>query len=292
MNIALVSYEGRLSSQYAADTVADEDTLLANYLTSRGHQVTIEIWSDVAVRWAQYEAVVLKSPWDYFDRIAEFYAWLTRLESWGVQLLNPISVVRWNADKRYLLEMAEAGVPVVPSQWLARGSKLHVDALFAALGQPGQLIIKPAVSGGAKNTFALTAAEATAQADFLQELLAEEDFLAQPFLPQIQTQGEWSLVYLGGQFSHCVLKTPKAGDFRVQHYLGGGIEPHPAPAHIRPVADDIVRRFAPGCLYARVDGVEVDGQFLLMELELIEPFLYLETDAASWPRYEQALMQG
>nr|WP_231403169.1 hypothetical protein [Hymenobacter guriensis] len=285
----MVSYEGRLSSQYAADTVADEDTLLANYLTSRGHQVSIEIWSDAAVGWEQYEAVILKSPWDYFDRIAEFYAWLTRLDRLGVQLLNPISVVRWNADKRYLLEMAEAGVPVVPSQWLARGSKLNVDALFAALGQPGQLIIKPAVSGGAKNTFALTAAEAMAQADFLQKLLTEEDFLAQPFLPQIQTQGEWSLVYLGGQFSHCVLKTPKAGDFRVQHYLGGGIEPYPAPAHIRPVADDIVRRFAPGCLYARVDGVEVDGQFLLMELELIEPFLYLETDDASWSRYEQAL---
>lgn len=292
MNIALVSYEGRLRSQYAADTVADEDTLLASYLTSCGHQVSIEIWSDAAVHWQAYEAVVLKSPWDYFDRIGEFYAWLTQLEALGVPLLNPISVVRWNADKRYLLQMAAAGVAVVPTQWLGRGTQLPVAALFEALGQPEQLIIKPAVSGGAKNTFALTAAEATTQVDFLNILLADEDFLAQPFLPEIQTAGEWSLVYLGGEFSHCVLKTPKAGDFRVQHYLGGGIEPRPAPTHLRPATDDIVRRFAPGCLYARVDGVEVGGQFLLMELELIEPFLYLETDAASWSRYEQALFHG
>ncbi|TYZ13510.1 hypothetical protein FY528_03620 [Hymenobacter lutimineralis] len=289
MNIALVSYAGRTSSQYAVATVEDEDTLLERYLLGQGHQVTIEIWSDAAVNWQQYEAVVLKSPWDYFDRIAEFYAWLDSLEKLGVSLLNPISVVRWNADKRYLLEMAEAGVSVVPTQWLARGSSLNTADLFAALRAPERIIIKPAVSGGAKNTFALTAAEAAARSSELAALLAEEDFLAQPFLPQIQTQGEWSLVYLGGAFSHSVLKTPKSGDFRVQHYLGGGIAALPAPASVRQAADDTVRRFAAGCLYARVDGVVVDGQFLLMELELIEPFLYLATEPASWARYEQAL---
>ncbi|HEX8348719.1 MAG TPA: hypothetical protein VF598_02040 [Hymenobacter sp.] len=250
--------------------------------------MTAEIWTNPTVDWASYELVLLKSPWDYFDRISEFYRWLDRLENLGVRMLNPIKTVRWNADKQYLRDLAAAGVSIVPTQWLAQGTPFEPTTLFDTLGTE-QLIVKPAVSGGAKNTFSLSRAEAQAQKNHITKLLATEDFLAQPFLPQIQTQGEWSLIYLGGRYSHCVLKTPKSGDFRVQHYLGGGIEPQQAPAHLRPAADAIVARFAADCLYARVDGVEVNGELLLMELELIEPFLYLASDAGALARYEAGL---
>jgi glutathione synthase/RimK-type ligase-like ATP-grasp enzyme len=286
MNIALVTYEPVIN--YSAAGVEDEDALLTRYLRRAGHRVTAEIWTNAAVDWASYELVLLKSSWDYFDRISEFYQWLDRLENLGVRMLNPIKTVRWNADKKYLRDLAEAGVSIVPTQWLARGTTFEPAALFDNLGTE-QLIVKPAVSGGAKNTFSFTRAEAQAQANHLTSLLAEEDFLAQPFLPQIQTQGEWSLIYLGGQYSHCVLKTPKSGDFRVQHYLGGGIEPQEAPAHLRPAADALVAQFAADCLYARVDGVEVNGELLLMELELIEPFLYLASDPGALARYEAGL---
>ena len=140
--------------------------------------------------------------------------------------------------------------------------------------------MKPAVSGGTRNTFNLDLAEAQLRAPELTALLLTEDFLARPFLPQIQSQGEWSLIYPGGQYSHCVLKTPKTGDFRLQHSLGEGIESREAPSKLRHT-DDITQRFAAGCLYA----VEVDGQFLLMELELIEPFLYLDTAKGSYACY-------
>ena len=266
----------------------DEDDALARALRERGHRVSAPIWTDPAVDWRGYDAVALKSPWDYFDRISEFYAWLDRLQTLGVRLLNPLEIVRWNADKRYLRDIAAAGFRIVPTHWLPRGSTFEPAALFAEFQTP-KLVVKPAVSGGAKNTFALTPAEAAGKVAEINALLADEDFLAQPFLPEIQAPGEWSLLYFGGEFSHSVLKTPKSGDFRVQLYFGAGTENRPAPPALRATADRLVAQFAPGCLYARVDGVEVGGELLLMELELIEPMLFLAYDAAAAGRYEAAL---
>ncbi|TGE27574.1 ATP-grasp domain-containing protein [Hymenobacter metallicola] len=289
MNIALVTCESM--AQYAAPTVEDEDSLLTRHLRQQGHQVAPRVWTNPAVDWAGYDKVVVKSPWDYFDRVDDFYAWLDRMDATGIKLLNPSATIRWNADKKYLRDMEQAGVKIVPTHWLPKGSAVVIDELFDIL-HSDQLVVKPAVSGGAKNTFTLTRAETAERLPQLTELVQHEDFLVQPFQPEIQTEGEWSLIYLGGAYSHCVLKTPKSGDFRVQHYLGGGIEPREAPAHLRQAADAIVAQFAQGCLYARVDGVDANGEFLLMELELIEPFLYLASSEGALARYEAALSQG
>ncbi|SNC76403.1 glutathione synthetase, ATP-grasp domain [Hymenobacter gelipurpurascens] len=286
MNIALVTCESL--AQYAAPNVEDEDSLLTRYLREQGHSVEPRVWTNPAVDWLRYDVVVVKSPWDYFDRIEEFYQWLERMEKLGVRMLNPVKTIRWNANKKYLLEMERAGVAIVPTHWLDKGSEVVIEELFEKLGST-QLVVKPAVSGGAKNTFTLTQQESAIRQPQLAELLQHEDFLVQPFQPQIQEEGEWSLIYLGGKFSHCVLKTPKSGDFRVQHYLGGGIEPREAPAHLRQAADAIVEQFAADCLYARVDGVDANGTLLLMELELIEPFLYLASSEGSLARYEAGL---
>ncbi|UOQ66435.1 ATP-grasp domain-containing protein [Hymenobacter volaticus] len=286
--IALVTCESLAQAQYAASNIDDEDSLLMSYLREQGHYVDYQIWSNPAVNWRSYDVVLLKSPWDYFDRVQEFYAWLERLEQEDIRMLNPIATVRWNADKQYLLDLERQGVRIVPTHWLPRGTSFVAETIFEAL-RTDRLVVKPAVSGGAKNTFDMSLTEAQRRASELTNLLQTGNFLAQPFLPQIQSQGEWSLIYLGGQYSHCVLKTPKSGDFRVQHYLGGGIESREAPTHLRHIADDIVQRFATDCLYARVDGVEANGEFLLMELELIEPFLYLDTAQGSFARYEAGI---
>ena len=288
MNLALVTCLSR--AQYAVPGTDDEDDVLARALRGCGHTVATPIWTDPAVDWHTYDAVVLKSPWDYFDRITEFYAWLDQLQQLSVALLNPLEIVRWNADKRYLRDIEAAGFRIVPTHWLTKGSSFEPAVLFEKF-RAEKLVVKPAVSGGAKNTFALTLAEARNQADVIEKLVAEEDFLAQPFLPEIQAQGEWSLLYFNGQFSHSVLKTPKAGDFRVQLYFGADTANVPAPAALRATADQLVARFAPGCLYARVDGVVVNGEFLLMELELIEPMLFLAYEKAAAARYEAVLWQ-
>ncbi|WP_400193085.1 RimK family alpha-L-glutamate ligase [Hymenobacter sp. B81] len=290
MHLALVT--SVVLEQYAAANVANEDDLLANYLRAQGLRVSLAVWSDAQVDWRSFDAVVLKSPWDYFDRPAEFHRWLDHLDAAGVALLNPTAIVRYNADKAYLLDLQAAGVGVVPTRHLPRGSRAEPERWLTELGTE-KVVVKPTVGGGAKDTFALTPATAATARPQLQSLLAVADFLVQPFVEQVQTTGEWSLVFFGGELSHCVLKTPKPGDFRVQHYLGGSIRAVTAPPHIEQAARDIVRRFAPGCLYARVDGVDSPaGGFWLMELELIEPFLYLEIGGKqACVRYYQALRQ-
>ncbi|WP_181304461.1 RimK family alpha-L-glutamate ligase [Rufibacter sp. XAAS-G3-1] len=287
MKLALVTYEAIHSY---GSLSGSEDGVLLEFLTSKGVDITLEDWNGPAVNWQQYDVAVFKSPWDYFDKFNEFRAWLDRMEAMNIRTLNPISTIRWNADKHYLLEVEKAGLPIVPSALLKRGTAVPLEQYFTRF-QTDKLIIKPCVSGGAKNTFIVSKEEAEQVVPKLEGLLREEDFLAQPFMPQIQEEGEWSFLFFNGKYSHCLLKSAKSGDFRVQHFFGGTIHPQEAPAHLLAQAQKLVGQFAEGCLYARVDGVVVGEELQLMELELIEPFLYLHTNPNSQENYYQALMQ-
>ncbi|WP_299762253.1 hypothetical protein [uncultured Pontibacter sp.] len=285
--IALVTYKD--AGKYTGVS-EEENARLHSFLNKKGLQVTLEIWDDPAVDWGKYDVVLLKSPWDYFDKITAFYTWLDQLDKLQVRVLNPIKTVRWNADKRYLVELQEQGENVVPSVWLEQGTKLQTAEVFAQL-QSDKIIVKPAVSGGAKNTFALTQEEAEAKTETINELLQQESFLAQPFVPEIQTKGEWSFLFFNGAYSHTVLKAAKAGDFRVQHFFGGTVHTPEPPAQLLEAAHNLVDKYAQGCLYARVDGVELNGELVLMELELIEPFLFMATSEGAIERYYQALLE-
>ncbi|WP_207432738.1 ATP-grasp domain-containing protein [Sabulibacter ruber] len=287
MKLALVTYDAITSY---GSLSGSEDGLLTDFLTSKGLDITPEVWDNPAVNWQQYDLAIFKSPWDYFDKFPQFSAWLDRMETLGVRTLNPLATVRWNADKHYLLDVAKAGLPTVPTALLKRGVEVQLEQYFD-LFQTSKLIIKPSVSGGAKNTFIVPQEEVEQVVPKLQELLADEDFLAQPFMPQIQEEGEWSFLFFNGKYSHCLLKSAKSGDFRVQHFFGGTIHPQEAPAHLLPQAQKLVDTFAQGCLYARVDGVAVGEELQLMELELIEPFLFLHTHPDALENYYQALKQ-
>ncbi|WP_241738911.1 ATP-grasp domain-containing protein [Pontibacter beigongshangensis] len=272
-------------------TYADsKDERLHQFLQEKGLPVSFQVWDDENVDWEAFSAIIIKSPWDYFDKIAAFYGWLNKLEQLGLPVLNPVKILRWNADKIYFKDLERQGVQVVPSYWLEQGSHFEPNTVFEHL-QTSKIIVKPRVSGGAKNTFAIARGEAEAHTSRINELLQEEGFLAQPFLSEIETEGEWSFLFLGGKFSHAVLKTARPGDFRVQHYLGGSVHTPPPPASLLATAQSISDRFAAGCLYARVDGVAQHGQLVLMELELIEPFLFLSMAAGATERYYEALRQ-
>ncbi|AKQ44638.1 hypothetical protein TH63_01760 [Rufibacter radiotolerans] len=287
MKLALVTYEA--INSYGSISSA-EDGLLTDFLSAKGLDITPEVWDNPAVNWEQYDLAIFKSPWDYFDKFAAFRAWLDKMETQGLRTLNPISTVKWNADKHYLLDVAAAGLPIVPTALLKKGTTVHLHEFFTQF-QTEKLIIKPSVSGGAKNTFIVPREEEELAIPRLQELLASEDFLVQPFMPQIQEEGEWSFLFFNGHYSHCLLKSAKAGDFRVQHFFGGTIHPQEAPAHLLPQAQKLVDQFAKGCLYARVDGVAVGQELQLMELELIEPFLFLHTNPEGLENYYRALME-
>jgi hypothetical protein len=285
MNVALVTYsdEGKYTGEGT-----NEDTRLLAYLKAKGLQVAYNVWNNAAVNWGSYEAVILKSPWDYFDKVAEFKNWLQQLQKEQIKVLNPIDVVNWNLDKKYLLDIEQAGFAIVPTRIVPQNSFFAAEPFFE-LWQTNTILIKPAISGGAKNTFPIPVAEVARLNQQVNKLLKTETFLVQPFMPEIQTQGEWSLLFFNGNFSHAVRKVPQRGDFRVQHFFGGEVLLEaPAPSIIK-YGQELVQKFASGCLYARVDGLESNGEFKLMELELIEPLLFLQQNEALYENYYQAL---
>ncbi|MER2996304.1 ATP-grasp domain-containing protein [Pontibacter populi] len=284
--IALITCESLGSYTANADS---EDERLYQFLKGKGLPVSWQVWDDASVDWSRFDALIIKSPWDYFDKIEAFYSWLDKVEAAGCKVLNPVKTVRWNADKLYFKDMEAAGVTIVPTVWLEQGSSFVAGAAFVELGSE-KIIVKPRVSGGAKNTFALTIDEAIARTSEINQLLEQEPFLAQPFIEEIKTDGEWSFIFFNGNYSHTVLKTAKPGDFRVQHFFGGTIHTPTPPAALLATAQTIVDKFAKDCLYARVDGVALKNELVLMELELIEPFLFLSTSEGSLERYYQALL--
>ncbi|MFD2286520.1 hypothetical protein GJU39_01155 [Pedobacter petrophilus] len=286
MNIALVTYHDQ--GAYDSQTVESEDQRLLIFLQEKGLNIEMVIWNDPKVNWENYQLAILKSPWDYFDLITDFYLWLNHLEEKKIKLLNPIDVVRWNTDKQYLQEIEAAGLAITPCSFIYKNEKVILENFFDFY-HTDQLIVKPCISGGAKNTFKVTKDNIDEVISKLTLLIQDEDFIIQPFLSEIVEHGEWSFIFFNGIYSHCLVKKVKDGDFRVQPSHGGSVHPQNPDQSLIDTASAYVNLFAKDCLYARVDGTFVNEKFLLMELELIEPFLFLNTDPLNYERYYQAL---
>jgi glutathione synthase/RimK-type ligase-like ATP-grasp enzyme len=285
LHVAIATYVS--TGAYDANTV-DEDALLSQLLEEMDISHELLAWSDPDVDWSRFTHVLIKSTWDYFDYYPEFLAWLDRLEALGTSVLNPVATLRWNSSKNYLLELKAKEYPCVAGKILPKGTAATLESLHDALGFE-TLVVKPLVSGGAKNTLKITRGAGKELEDKIASLLQEEDFLVQPYIPEIVAVGEYSLIFFNGVFSHAVLKSPAVDDFRVQHYYGGTIQEITPDSKMLASAQALVASFAKDSLYARVDGVVIDGVFHLMELELIEPYLFLGLSEKAIPNYKAAL---
>lgn len=268
--------------------LTDDDRLLVPALAGRGAAVEAVVWDDPAADWERFDRLVLRSVWDYHLRPAEFDAWLADRESGGAPMWNPPALVRWNAHKAYLRRLAERGVATLDTEWLARGSAASLGAVMDARGW-SDVVVKPAVSASAYRTFRVARRAADAQQAGLDAILSDGDALVQPFAPEI-ADGEWSLLFFGGAFSHAVRKRPAAADFRVQEELGGRAENEVPDAGVVAQAAGALAA-APGrTAYARVDGIVRGGAFVLMELELVEPVLYLARHPEAAARLAAAVL--
>jgi len=257
--------------------------VITQALRAVGVSADVVSWDD-EVDWAAYMLVVVRSPWDYFDRVAEFCEWVASVEQVS-RIVNPADVIRWNSHKGYLIELGAKGVPIVPTR-LIPGESVDVDAQLAECPWD-EVVVKPAVDGGARET--LRARRDSDEARLHAETLSRGgDVIVQPFVPGI-VDGERSLVFFGGAFSHAVLKVPAAGDYRVQYFHGGTELDHaPGSAELRVALWAIDN--APGRLtYARVDLVDWEGAPSLMELEAIEPDLYLRDSPERLARFAAAV---
>ena len=267
-----------------------DDRLAAEALRARGVEVTAAVWTDGAIEWSAFDCIIVRSTWDYHRHAQGFRAWIDGLGACGARVWNPVPVLRWNMEKTYLRDLEEAGVPVVPTAWLAAGTNPDLDALLGERGWD-DAIIKPVISAGASRTSRVSHANMTDASSQLAESLALGDVMVQPFINEIQTQGEWSLMFIDGEFSHAVRKMPTRGDFRVQTQYGGGSSADTPERDVLDAARRVLNVAPSPWLYARVDGIETSSGFVLLELEMLEPSLFLGTAPGAVVRFADAIIE-
>lgn len=271
-----------LATSKNALELSEEDFTLVDSLSVLGVETRLVDWRDPGFNWASAGLVVVRTTWDYHLRLPEFLSWAERVTERST-LLNPLDVLTWNANKRYLQDLDSAGVPIVPTKFVAR--QADVVEIASEMGWPS-IVIKPAVAAGAYETLVFEPNEAGEHAQMhLERLLQNGQALVQPYLDGITVEGETSLVFFDGEFHHAVRKVPQEGDFRVQIEFGGKytvVDPTDAQLD---VAQRAIACAPERPLYARVDLVDVRGTPSVMELELIEPelfFLFVPEAAVSF----------
>lgn len=267
------------------------DSLVADILADRGIIVENVSWRSSTANWDDYDVVIIRSPWDYQHSVDGFMAVLERIDASNAVLWNPLDVVRWNVRKTYLQQLQDQGIAIVPTQFVQSPSELGIRGMFEVF-ESDQIVIKPVVGANANDTFWLRPDLSSNLLQQIEVLYRGRLALLQPFIQSVVEYGETSHIFFDGQHSHSVLKTPKVGDFRVQEEHGSRIQPLQPDASLIKCATGALVPVPQHTLYGRVDLVELsNGQQAVMELELIEPSLYLSYDPDSAERFADAIQR-
>lgn len=265
-----------------------DDELAITPLARRGWAVETLPWNRGGTDWKAYDLVVLRSTWDYQHHAGQFLATLAAIEAGGTRLENSLAIVRWNMQKTYLHDLELQGVPVVPTAWRGRLGPGELLPLFDAL-QADEAVIKPVMSGNAQGAWRLDRPSARELAAEIEAYYANRPLMIQPFEPAIVSEGEYSLLYFNGEHSHGILKVPKHGDFRVQEEHGSEICAVTVEPALLAAGDKAMQAIGARLLYARADLVRHGAEFRVMELELVEPALYLRMDPGAPERFAEAI---
>lgn len=257
----------------------DDDPRLRASLAKAGVRAETKAWDDPAVDWSRAEACVVRSTWNYVHHHAAFLTWAERCAAVS-KLWNPLGAIRWNSHKKYLLELAERGIAVVPTRMVRAGARASAKELLRVWPQ---VVIKPAISAGSFGT--IRTGDAVAAQAHLDAMTAERDMLVQPYLPSVEDHGERSLIFIDGELTHAVRKGRRfAGDAMD---ISAAV---PVAPEEEKLAREILSAVHHPVLYARVDLVRgPDGRPQLMELELIEPALFLDRAPAAADRFAAAI---
>jgi hypothetical protein len=273
-------------------------------LARRGVHATTAVWSEPDVDWSAYDLVLANGAWDNIHRVDEFLAWVDRVSgTLGVPVVNPPAVLRWNIDKRYLRDLEEAGVPVVPTLWVEPDGEAEPAAHQARdPGEPelpdGEIVVKPSVSGGGFQTARYRSHEHDQARRHVADLTASgRTAMVQPYQQAVDDVGEVGLIFFEGEFSHAMHKDPMIprgagpGLSLIQNQVVTAASPSPAQIALGHDAVAAAERLHGPTAYARVDTVEGDdGQPLLLELEMLDPALFFDTDLAGAERFAQVLV--
>lgn len=262
------------------DNVLLEDKLIIDALEAIGLNIYRTNWDNPDFDWSTTKYALFRATWDYFERFEEFSIWLDEVSK-KTKLINPAEQINWNMDKHYLRDLEAKGINIVKTNFIEIGDKCSLTKLIEESSWD-HIILKPAISGGARHTYNIKPGEAHQYEAIFKELIAEEAMLIQPFINSIVDKGEVSFMVFGGKYSHAVLKKAKAGDFRVQDDHGGTVHHYAASAQEIEFVQDVMAKCDTTPVYGRVDVAwDNEGSLALVELEIIEPELWFRESIKS-----------
>jgi len=270
--------------------ISESDRHVERALEVRGITVTAWPWNAPDPPLGGVDLAVFRSSWDYHHAPEAFLAWLGDCEGRGVRFWNPPDLVRWNLTKRYLLDLEEWGVGVVPTVLLEEPAARHLPTVFARRGWD-RAVVKPILGASGFDATLVTSETAHAVAAAIDGGRIRRPAIVQPFVAEIQTRGEWSLVFIEEVLTHAMLKRPASGDFRVQSSYGGTSGRADPPDGIVAAARRAIERLPLEPLYTRVDGVETAGGFLVMEVEVHEPGLFFGAAPEAAETFAEAIIR-
>jgi glutathione synthase/RimK-type ligase-like ATP-grasp enzyme len=268
---------------------AESEQLLLPLLAASGIDARMVDWRDTAVDFSEFDLIVLRSCWNYHLHASEFTEWLLRTKRVAT-VLNKVDTVLWNSNKFYLRELEKRRIQIAPTCFVSSGEEFD-HRYLQKIQSWTKVVAKPAISASAHKTWMFDRWNLPSP-EGLDELMDGKDFLLQKFIPEIQTQGEISFIYIDGHYSHAVLKRPASGDFRVQKEHGGSAELFDPHTSLLQQANTIAQAVPQvrDSLYCRLDAVAKDGKLILMELELIEPELFLGLAEGAAERFATAIV--
>lgn len=279
-------YVNPLKTNTYISNVLREDELVINALKEKNLSVVKKDWNDSIFDWETTRSILFRSTWDYFDKFELFKKWFNKTKN-KCLMINSTETIEWNIDKHYLLDLQEHQIPIPNSEFIKRGSSIDLSLLMQKKNW-NEIVVKPTISGAAKNTYRLKEEEIIQFGPTWEKLIYKEDFIVQEFQNNVITEGEVAMIVIGGKFTHAVLKKAKEGDFRVQDDFGGSIAIYNPSEEMVKLAEKCTRILTPIPSYARVDIIWDNlRELAVSELELIEPELWFRLN----PNAAQKLAQ-
>ncbi|MCB0279525.1 MAG: hypothetical protein KDD94_08495 [Calditrichaeota bacterium] len=267
-----------------------DDYAVVQQLNSNKLKTDILLWDRNHVNWSDYQAVVIRSCWNYHLFPNEFLQWIDKLTDHGVTVYNNPEIIRWNLYKTYLRDLQEQGIAIIPTRWFSKGESVNIKKVLEDENW-NDAVIKPVVSLGSYKTWRYSnLSDSENQAEF-DQLIKSNEMMIQEFQDSILSEGEYSFIFLNGRFRFAIVKKPVANEFRVQEEYGGSKDWIEVPESLIKQAENVIDKIDADLLYARVDGVLKNGQLTLMELELIDPSLYLNLHPQGINYFAEAIQE-
>ena len=287
-----MSGDYRLAIAGTACPLTRDSLVLIDALKEKRIEASKINWSDYLAHPSEFDGVLIRECWDYHLNINDYVSWLQSLDKNGIPVFNTVPDILRNLDKSYLKTLISDGFNVIPTEFLSVAGDFS-KALFSISDKSKSeyIVLKPCISASSHNTFKISVNNEKEIQNKAEFILKDSPVLIQPFFEEVLHQGEISLIFIDGHYSHAVRKKPARGDFRVSSRFGGEYEAYSPCPDLRKTGRELLEHCAPGSLYARLDGIIRNGTFHIMEVELNEPYLFFDVSPDSYEYFSQALRQ-